>query len=147
METPARRTNSLPTPCRRPVPTFTFKISDALPADDAVARFITAAAMMSNDWLRLWHEMDAIDDADPDADARRIWSFRLQAALHFEAARFLTETQRRVPDVARFVAGLGEAAHADYDRVTAAMDPTSSHSVGGWFKVTGTHLPLLDDAP
>jgi hypothetical protein len=34
-----------------------FKIGDAFPASDPVARFITGLAMISNDWLRLVTDM------------------------------------------------------------------------------------------
>jgi hypothetical protein len=33
-----------------PVTTVRFKIGAAFPAEDPVARFVTALAMMSNDW-------------------------------------------------------------------------------------------------
>jgi hypothetical protein len=99
------------------VPALTFKIGDAFPADDPVAWFVTVVAMMSNDWLRLSGEMVAIDDADPDALGRRVWSFRLQAALHYEAAEFLNETPPRFRAIGHFLSGLGPEARAEYDRV------------------------------
>lgn len=115
------------------VRTLRFKLGEAFPANDPVARFITVVATMSNDWLRLINEMLAIDDDDPDEPARRIMSFRQQAALHHEAAKFMTDTRRRFPEIDRFIAGLEPEGRAEYDQITAGMDPTSPHYLGDWF--------------
>jgi hypothetical protein len=40
-----------------------FKIGDAFPASDPVARFLTGLAMISNDWLRSIEEMLKLGDA------------------------------------------------------------------------------------
>lgn len=70
------------------MPKVTFKIGEAFPASDPVARFITVLGMMSNDWLRSIAEMLALDDSDQDSEGRRLSLFRQQASLHHEAATF-----------------------------------------------------------
>jgi hypothetical protein len=119
----------------RSLPTMTtlrFNIGEAFPADDSVARFITVVAMMSNDWLRLIEDMMALEDADPDAVGRRILSFRQQAALHDEAARFIADARRRLPAVDEFIKRLNADAQADCERVTGGVDPKSKHYLGDW---------------
>jgi hypothetical protein len=116
----------------REVTTLRFKIGDAFPAADPVARFITVIAMMSNDWLRLIADMMELDDADPDAPAKRVMSFRQQAALHHEAADFITDAERRFPGVKAFIEGLEQEAQDECAQVTGGIDPRSPHYLGDW---------------
>lgn len=119
----------------RSLPTMTtlrFKIGEAFPAGDPVARFITIVALMSNDWLRLIEDMMALEDANPDAVGRRIMSFRQQAALHDEAARFIADARRRFPAVDEFIKHLDADAQAECERVTGGVDPKSGHYLGDW---------------
>lgn len=76
-----------------------FKIGDAFPASDPVARFLTGLAMISNDWLRSIEEMLKLGDA-PEEVGRRISLFRRQAALVHEAATFISDARRMFPQVA-----------------------------------------------
>lgn len=112
--------------------TLRFKIGDAFPASDPVARFINVVAMMSNDWLRSTADMMALDDADPDAPARRLMLFRQQAALHHEAATFITKSRRRFPEIRAFIDGLDQDARDECDQIVGGIDPTSSHYHGDW---------------
>jgi hypothetical protein len=108
------------------------KISDVFPAEDAVARFITVVAMMSNDWVRLMDDMLALDDHASDATARRIMSFRQQAALHDEAARFIADARRRFPQIDAFIKALDQEAQDECDQIMGGIDPKSPHYHGDW---------------
>lgn len=66
-----------------------FKIGEAFPARDPVARFITGLAMISNDWLRSVEDMFGLEGDTPEEIGRRISLFRHQAALVHEAATAL----------------------------------------------------------
>jgi hypothetical protein len=108
---------------------FTFKIGDAFPADDPVARFLVVAAMMSNDLLRLVDWMLAADDRDA---ALRLFCFRIQTALFFEASCFLREMRRRWPVIKSFLDGLDADTRTDFERVAGATDPNSAMFLGSW---------------
>jgi hypothetical protein len=86
--------------CSLSMPVDSFTIGEAFPADDAVARFVTVVAMISNDWLRLFEEMSSIHGDDPEAHARLTLNYRLQAALHYEAADFLRNARSNFREVA-----------------------------------------------
>jgi len=112
------------------MPTYTFRIGEAFPASDPVARFITVLAMMSNDWLRLFELMRAPPSAGSDADEEAgvdVMLFRQQAALHQEAAMFIGDTRRRFSEVDRFIKTLPRPAQEGCERVVGGIDPTSPH--------------------
>ncbi len=116
----APRADAPLSPARSHVPSYSghpwrmtvirFKIGDAFPADDPVARFITGLGMISNDWLRLITDMVSDEDDSREGIGRRISLFRRQAALVHEAATFITDARRMFPAVASFVDGL-DATH------------------------------------
>lgn len=110
---------------------FTFKIGDAFPADDPVARFLVAVAMMSNDLLRL---VDWMLENEGQDTALRLFSFRIQTALFFEASTFLRETPGRWSAVKHFVDALDSDVRTDLERVTGATDPGSATYLGPWVK-------------
>src|SRR4051794_38237755 len=83
-----------------------FKIGEAFPANDPVARFITGLAMISNDWLRSMNDLLELESDTPEEQGRRVSLFRRQAALVHEAATFITDARRMFHDVARFIDGL-----------------------------------------
>jgi hypothetical protein len=114
------------------MPKVMFKIGDAFPASDPVARFITVLGMMSNDWLRSIQEMLALDDADPDSGGRRLSLFRQQASLHHEAATFIREARRRFSEIDEFIDGLPTIAQDECDQVVCGIDPQSPHYHGHW---------------
>src|SRR5437016_4042252 len=107
------------------MPTMTFRIGACFDPTDSVARFITGLAMISNDWLRLYGQMNAVEDYHLDAEGLRILSFRHQAALHFEAAAFIAKARNRFPKVKRFIAELDEEARDACDQIVGGVDPKS----------------------
>jgi hypothetical protein len=111
-----------------------FKIGEAFPADEPVARFITGLGMISNDWLRLIDDMLDYEDESPEGTGRRISLFRRQAALVHEAATFITDARRMFPAVASFVDGLELKARDTCERVIGAIDSSSPHYLGRWLE-------------
>ena len=99
------------------MPKITFKIGEAFPASDPVARFITVLGMMSNDWLRSIAEMLALDDADQDSEGGRLSLFRQQASLHHEAATFIRDARRRFSEIDDFIASLSTVAQEECAQV------------------------------
>jgi hypothetical protein len=111
-----------------------FKIGDAFPASDPVARFITGLAMISNDWLRSVEDMFKLEIDTPEEMGRRISLFRRQAALVHEAATFITDTRRMFPQVASFIDGLEVKARDGCGRVIGAVDSGSPYYLGEWLE-------------
>lgn len=132
------------------MPVMTFKIGDIFDAADPVARFIAVLATMSNDWLRLFGQMDETAEDDLDATGMRIMSFRHQASLHHEAADFIRTARQRFPEVRVFVEALDDAAREACDRVAGGADPKSAHYLGAWLEdhrnVTFHYAKLHPDA-
>jgi hypothetical protein len=108
-----------------------FKIGEAFPADNEVARFVVGLAMMSNDVLRSFAQLDA-DESDPEAAAVQTWLFRQQAALYYEAATFIADCSRTFPKIEAFMSGLPHEARAERERIAGGIDPKSPHYVGDW---------------
>ena len=114
-----------------------FRIGDGFPAGLPLARFIAVLGMISNDWLRSTEDLLKLDDADvDDADrpARRVALFRQQAALHHEAVLFLVNARKRFPEIDELIDSLPLEAQEEYDRVVGAVDPSSEHYLGDWFR-------------
>lgn len=111
-----------------------FKIGDAFPADDPVARFITGLAMISNDSLRSFEDMFGLEGDSPEEIGRRVSLFRRQTALIHEAATFITDARRMFPEVATFVAGLESEARDGCERVIGGVDRGSAHYLGDWLE-------------
>lgn len=116
------------------MPTIRFKVGDAFPASDPVARFVTVLAMVSNDANRSIDELLSLDAEKPDAGARRMMLFRQQASFFFEAATFIGESRRRFPEVSQFVTSLPQEARDECARVLDGIDPKSSDYVGDWLE-------------
>jgi hypothetical protein len=119
------------------MPEVSFTIGDAFPADEPVARFVAVVAMISNDWQRLARQMIELDDSEPEGDehaALMIMSYRLQAGLFYEAARFLKKAHANFPDVRRFVDNLPAEATEEFDLVVGGIDPDSPSFLGKWLK-------------
>jgi hypothetical protein len=114
------------------VPELRFNIGNAFPPDDPVARFVTVLAMMSNDWLRIIHELVSLTGDDEEAGARRIMLFRQQAALHHEAAAWLKDAPQRFEAIADFMAGLDHHARADIEVVVGGQEASSEFYIGDW---------------
>jgi hypothetical protein len=111
-----------------------FKIGNAFPACDPVARFITGLAMISNDWLRSVEDMFKVEGDTPEEIGRRILLFRRQAALVHEAATFITDARRMFPQVASFIDGLEAKARDGCERVIGAVESGSPHYLGEWLE-------------
>lgn len=111
-----------------------FKIGEAFPADDPVARFITGLAMISNDWLRSLEDMFGLEGESAEETGRRVSLFRRQAALVHEAATFITDARRMFPAVARFVDGLDTETRDRCERLIAAVDRSSPGYLGDWME-------------
>jgi hypothetical protein len=112
-----------------------FKIGEAFPAEDPVARFITGLGMISNDWLRLIDDLVSIyEDESPEGRGRRMSLFRRQAALVHEAATFITDALRMFPAVAMFVDGLEREARDACERIVGSVDSSSPHYLGTWLR-------------
>jgi len=121
------------------MPSISFKIGDAFPADDPVARFMTIVAMISNDWQRLAQRMVELDDAEcahEDARAEHaallVENYRLQGALHYEAVRCLKLAYERFGEIRTFVDGLTAEAIEEYRLVVGGVVPYSPHYHGKW---------------
>jgi hypothetical protein len=102
---------------------YIFKIGDAFPADDAVARFVTVMAMISNDWHRSMREMGASLKDDADGQGIRMLHARQQFAAYHEAAKFITEARSHYhPEISDFVDGLDAPTRAHYATAIALFD-------------------------
>lgn len=111
-----------------------FKIGDAFPAHDPVARFVTGLAMISNDWLRSFEDLLGLEGDTHEETGRRVSLFRRQAALVHEAAVFITDARRMFPQVAAFVDGLEPEARHGCEHVIAAVDRGSDKYLGDWLE-------------
>jgi hypothetical protein len=111
-----------------------FKIGDAFPASDPVARFITGLAMISNDWLRSVEDMFKLEGDTPEEIGRRISLFRRQAALVHEAVTFISDARRMFPEVASFIDGLEVKARDGCEHVIGAVASGSPHYLGEWLE-------------
>jgi hypothetical protein len=86
-----------------------FRIGDAFPADQAVARFVVVLMMALNDLLPLNERLtEETDDALPPHE--RLYLARLVASHLFELATFLEEVPGRFQEIDAFLAGLLEEA-------------------------------------
>lgn len=114
-------------------------IGDAFPVDDPVARFLTVVAMISNDWQRLAQQMFDLDDHQVHGDEQRaeqgallVANYRLQAALHYEAARCLKLAYERFHEIRAFIDQLPVEAVEEYRFIVGGIDPDSPHYHGKW---------------
>jgi hypothetical protein len=111
-----------------------FKIGEAFPARDPVARFITGLAMISNDLLRALEDMLRLESDTPEEIGRRVSLFRRQAAAVQEAATFIDDARRMFPEVSSFINGLDGKARAGCEHVTGAVDIKSPRYLGKWLE-------------
>jgi hypothetical protein len=116
------------------MPTLTFEIGAAFPAEDPVARFITVLAMMSNDWLRETKLTGDLEDYYEDAEGLRLMSFRQQASMYHEAAKFIASARRQFVAIRRFIASLDADAQEALEQVVGGLNARSAHYLGKWIK-------------
>jgi hypothetical protein len=92
-----------------------FKIGEAFPADDQLARWMTVCAMAINDLLLVnrWL-VPKLKDEVPSEPGEIFYLGRLAAANLFEAATFLRKSDRQLAPVKEFVATLGEEGQEAY---------------------------------
>jgi hypothetical protein len=92
-----------------------FKIGEAFPADDQLARWMTVCAMALNDLLLVnrWL-VPRLQGEVPSEPHENFYLGRLAAANLFEAATFLRKSDRQLEVVRDFVATLDEEAQETY---------------------------------
>jgi predicted transcriptional regulator len=92
-----------------------FKIADAFPTEDPIARWTTVLAMAANNTIYL--NVRIIEgDLPPELN---LYYFRLLAAHFFEAATWLHKTRRTWPEVNELIDSLDDASQARYDHIVA----------------------------
>lgn len=92
-----------------------FKIGDAFPADDPIARWATVLAMAANNTIYL--NVRIIEgDLPPELD---MYYFRLLAAHFLEAAQWLQETRSRWPEIDELIRHLDPESQKRFDRIVA----------------------------
>ena len=114
-------------------------IGDAFPVNDPVARFLTVVAMISNDWQRLAQQMSDLDDEHVHGEEQRaehgallLANYRLQAALHCEAAQALKLACESFHEIRAFIDQLPAEAVEEYKFVTDGIDADSPDYHGRW---------------
>lgn len=95
-----------------------FKIGDAFPARDPIARWTTALAMVANDVVYLNVRMIEAD-LPPELN---IYYFRLLASHFIEAVDWIGQTRHKWGEIDEFVRSLDEDSQASCDRLLAFAD-------------------------
>jgi hypothetical protein len=82
-----------------------FRIGDAFPADEPVARYVVVLAAIYNDWRRT---AEAMNGAGSGAEGMgvRLLHFRQIVGYSHEATAFLRGARKRYPEIDAFVSGL-----------------------------------------
>ncbi len=95
-----------------------FKIGEAFPADDQLARWMTVCAMAMNDLLVVNQLLiPRLKEEIPSGPGEIFYLGRVAAGHLFEVATFLRKSDR-IPAISRFVAGLDvEEAQAAYQEL------------------------------
>jgi hypothetical protein len=131
------------------VPKYTFRIGEAFPESDPVARFVTVLAMAINDWHRTMDLMAATtsgeDLENPEDRGLRLMFARQEAAACFETMKFIDESRKRFPEIEAFVQTLGSEAQEYIAAVEAGVDrrlPEYQEWLEGHRNVT-SHYPEL----
>lgn len=110
---------------------FVFRIGDAFPAGDEVARFVVTLAMMSNDALRSFKQL-SLDEGNAEQKGEQMMLFRQQAALYYEAASFIADSAHHYPALAEFLGELPQEARDEHAQLVGGIDRASPHYVGDW---------------
>jgi hypothetical protein len=107
--------------------THSFEIAQAFPADKPVARFVTGLALISNELRRLKKLMPQYAQAASDEERGvRVMLFRHRAAACHEAVLFIEKARTSYSaEIPSFIDGLSAETKAQYERLMAAVDPTS----------------------
>jgi hypothetical protein len=98
-----------------------FKDGDAFPADEPLARWMTICAIALNDLLLVnrWL-VPRLKEQVESQDYENVYLARLAGSHLFEIAKFLEQSDPRVPEVRKFVATLGRSAQDAYEKVKSA---------------------------
>lgn len=100
-----------------------FKIGEAFPADDQLARWMTVCAMAINDLLLVNRWLaQRLEEKIPSEPHETFYLGRLAAANLFEAATFLRKSNRSLESVRDFVATLDEKAQEAYEKLLLIGD-------------------------
>jgi hypothetical protein len=107
-----------------------FKIGEAFPADEPLARWMTVCAMAANDLILVnrWL-LPKLKEEEPSEAYETVYLGRLAAAHLFEAAKFLKKTDKRLAVVRELVAGLNQDAQAAYQQLLAIGDGGSNEQM------------------
>src|SRR4051794_17125190 len=104
-----------------------FKIGDAFPADDQLARWMTICAMALNDLLYVNRLLVPRREEEVESeDYENVYLARVAGAHLFEIAKFLDHAHRRVPTISEFIDGLDPDPKAAYEKVKAVGPNGSS---------------------
>lgn len=100
-----------------------FKIGEAFPADEPLARWMTVCAMAMNDLLLVnrWL-IPKLKEEEPSQAYENTYLGRLAAAHLFEAATFLKKSDKRLAVVRELVGGLDEDAQRAYRELLSIGD-------------------------
>lgn len=93
-----------------------FRIGDLFPSDDPVARWMVPCAMALNDLFYVHrHLYPLLENDGPGSET--MYLSRVAAGHLYEIAKFLAESESRIPEVRAFTARLDDDARAAYEAV------------------------------
>ncbi|MGH3074163.1 MAG: hypothetical protein ACRDQC_04530 [Gaiellales bacterium] len=122
-----------------------FRIGDVFDPRDPVARFLTGAAMSTNDLIRIQRYVVA---GRSDDDGVLLFLLRLNAAFVWETALFVKES-RAIPAVDAFINGLPEGARRHLARAMDGVLNPGQTDFGrdlAFIRNHVLHYPELDEA-
>jgi len=104
-----------------------FVDGEAFPAEDPLARWMTVCAMALNDLLLInrWL-VPRLKEQIKGHSYENLYLARLAGAHLYEIAKFLEQSDRRVPEVNDFIASLGQPVQDAYKKVQSAGQRGSS---------------------
>jgi hypothetical protein len=104
-----------------------FVIGEQFPPEDPVARFMAGLAMIGNDWT---HAMQLLlhEDNEPGMS---FLIYRQWAVMLHEASTFIADSKRRFPEIAAFLATVGDEGQALLDRI-ASWDQEGTDDYQPW---------------
>ncbi len=117
-----------------------FRIGDAFPADNPIARWATVLSMATNNAIYL--NVRIIEgDLPPE---QNLYYFRLIGGHFFEIATWLKETRKTWPQIDGFVESLNSKAQQRYDNIVAfASQKHPLHKRLGESRSTLFHYPTM----
>jgi hypothetical protein len=124
-----------------------FRIGDAFPADQPIARFVVVFLLALNDLLPRNERLTEIRD-DKLPPHERLYLARLVGSHLFELATFLDEAARRFPEIEKFLDGLPEEAQQQRQTLVAVAKGKPGEFAGRLKRLRNhfMHYPSLIDA-